>query len=447
MFKHFPFFFLVRVKWSLGGSMYLKESSTCRNMVGRSSTLKLPGKLSTFFSFEETSKQFSWIWLTWMGCISGTCEGIHIRIQFCTSSNVINHYMFIYRRCTRLMYNFILCNIQNFNWCKSIHVIIFSYPFLHLPRGPPKVLSDWSEVVFSSGGASFVKNLASQTTAFGWVEVDPGFSACDFFLLTFVGDWASFFPGPQTGRLRKYSETRRFQMAYRFGIIIFKSVYATFKGAYCRLGWPKIFQGTQKSWVAQSNNLLKNYLVRQGYPQARFNRATCIWFDFDLSFTSDPFPSQQIQPPAVGWNPGWRQVSPCSASPARRASCALSVCCAWCGCVLTLMESSEKVISPPGLRNKDGKAKTKIYQEKEKRVAIISLHIICDFLSLGRGYGFNGAKTTSRILQVGQYGTIFVGNWLPGKCHKGWVVKIRGFSNPAPWSEGGCFWWIPITSH
>ena len=69
----------------------------------------------------------------------------------------------------------------------------------------------------------------------------------------------------------------------------------------------------------------------------------------------------------------------------------------------------EKVISPPGLRNKDGKGKTKIYQQKEKRVAIISLRSMLVYL-YGVMDSINGAKTTSRIIQVGQYGTIFIGN-------------------------------------
>lgn len=38
------------------------------------------------------------IWYMW---------SIHIRIQICISSNAINHYIFIYCRCTRLMYDFL----------------------------------------------------------------------------------------------------------------------------------------------------------------------------------------------------------------------------------------------------------------------------------------------------------------------------------------------------
>ncbi len=69
--------------------------------------------------------------------------------------------------------------------------------------------------------------------------------------------------------------------------------------------------------------------------------------------------------------------------------------------------SMGKVTSlPAGLRNKDGKVKTNIdiYQQKEKRGAIISrfLHYMLVFVSLRGGVvnAINGAKTTVTIIQV-----------------------------------------------
>ena len=178
----------------------------------------------------------------WLEKICGTCE-VYIYVY-----KYVYHQMpstiiyFIYCRCTRLMYDFLYVIPK---------ISIDANPFMSsssriLSCIFPKVLSDWSEVVFSSGGASFVKNLASQTTGFGLVEVDPGFSACDFFLLTFsFGDWASFFRGPKLAAcasIRKLGESR-----WRTGLELSSSRVYMLLWRVCTVGWgDRRLKGTQK---------------------------------------------------------------------------------------------------------------------------------------------------------------------------------------------------------
>lgn len=91
----------------------------------------------------------------------------------------------------------------------------------------------------------------------------------------------------------------------------------------------------------------------------------------------------------------------------------------------------EKVISPPGLRNKDGKGKTKIYQQKEKRVAIISLRSMLVYLYGGYGFyqwGKNYFEDyTGRPIWDNIYREL---TFLTNAIRVGW--SPRGFSNPAP---------------